>query len=292
MSHFTVMIFGDDAEAQLAPFQENNMGNCPDEYMEFNDETEYLEKEWADEDEETKVAHGNDFDQYVTEYHGYSKDEELGKYGYWENPNAKWDYYRLGGRYTGYFSVIKNPSETPTVGNPGLLGTPAEKGTGDAVRKRDIDFLGMVKEMEENAGKLYDEIISITGPALKTMHSWDYVRVSMFGGDIEGARNFYNGQEAPKLLAAYNVENGYKYSFGVDLQDFQVSKEEYCKRKGNSAFSTFAVIKDGVWYERGKMGWWAMVANEKDQRSWDEEVKELINLASDDTLISVYDCHI
>ena len=285
------MVFGEDAEAQLAPFQENNMGDCPAEYLVFNDETEYLEKEWADEDEETKTAHGNDFDQYVAEYHGYSMDEELGKYGYWENSNAKWDYYRLGGRYTGFFKVIKNPSETPIVGRAGLFGEPAEPGTGDAVRKRDIDFLSMVKDTEENAGKTYDEITSITGPALSTMYTWHYVRETMFKGDVDGARNFYNGQEAPKLLAAWNVANGHQYH-SVDLEDFQASREEYCRKRGNASFSTFAVIKDGVWYEKGKMGWWAMVADEKNEGSWNEEVKALIDSVSDDTLISVYDCHI
>ena len=188
--------------------------------------------------------------------------------------------------------MIKNPSENAIVGKTCLFGTPPPRGTADAVRKRDIDFLGMVKEAEENAGKTYDQITSITGPALHTMHTWHYVRETMFKGDVEGARSFYNGQEATKLLSAWNVANGYKYSFGVDLEDFQVSREEYCKKAGNAAFSTFAVIKDGVWYERGKMGWWAMVADEKNERSWNEEVKSLMDSVSDETLISVYDCHI
>lgn len=33
MSHFTVMVFGDDAEKQLAPFQENNMGDCSEQHL-------------------------------------------------------------------------------------------------------------------------------------------------------------------------------------------------------------------------------------------------------------------
>lgn len=40
MSHFTVLVFSktqDDVSKLLAPFQENNMGDCPKEYLAFND---------------------------------------------------------------------------------------------------------------------------------------------------------------------------------------------------------------------------------------------------------------
>ena len=46
MSHFTVAVFIDGKqdseylenrlEEMLAPFQENNMGDCPEEYLEFH----------------------------------------------------------------------------------------------------------------------------------------------------------------------------------------------------------------------------------------------------------------
>ena len=45
MSHFTVLVIGSDIDAALAPFQENNMGDCPRQYLEFNDtEGEMLEE--------------------------------------------------------------------------------------------------------------------------------------------------------------------------------------------------------------------------------------------------------
>ena len=56
--------------------------------------------------------------------------------------------------------------------------------------------------------------------------------------------------------------------------------------------TTFAILKDGRWYERGKMGWWACVADEKDPVKWDAEFWKLIDQTSDDTLLSVVDCHI
>ena len=54
----------------------------------------------------------------------------------------------------------------------------------------------------------------------------------------------------------------------------------------------FAILKDGEWFERGKMGWWGVVHNEKDEQIWVSELNKLIQGLSDDTLISIFDCHI
>lgn len=56
--------------------------------------------------------------------------------------------------------------------------------------------------------------------------------------------------------------------------------------------SAFAVVKDGKWYERGKMGWFAVVSDEKDKDVWIEEVKQLLASLPSDTLLTMYDCHI
>lgn len=67
MSHFAVLVFAKDeneADRLMAPYQENNVGDCPKQYLKFYP------------DDESEV------------------DPETGVRGYWENPNAKWDYYR------------------------------------------------------------------------------------------------------------------------------------------------------------------------------------------------------
>lgn len=55
---------------------------------------------------------------------------------------------------------------------------------------------------------------------------------------------------------------------------------------------TFAIVKEGEWHERGSMGWWGCVSDEKDKYVWDEETKKLLEGLSDDTLLTVFDCHI
>lgn len=51
----------------------------------------------------------------------------------------------------------------------------------------------------------------------------------------------------------------------------------------------FAMIKDGIWCEEGQSEPW--IAESKSGDVWENQFKELIRSVSDDTLISVYDCH-
>jgi hypothetical protein len=143
MSHFTVLVIGNNYEEQLKPFQENNMGDCPKEYMIFHNVNDEMVKSYK-EDTIPKVVMPNgalvykydekfytgdgfnrkheipegleireipvsqeypDFQKFVTEYHGYKRDPINGLYGYYENPNQKWDWYQMGGRWTGYFKL-------------------------------------------------------------------------------------------------------------------------------------------------------------------------------------------
>lgn len=56
--------------------------------------------------------------------------------------------------------------------------------------------------------------------------------------------------------------------------------------------STFAIVKDGQWFERGKMGWWACVSDEKAEDEWDAEVAKLLSDLPPDAHLSIVDCHI
>jgi hypothetical protein len=291
MSHFTVLVIskpGEDPEKFLEPFQENNMGDCPPEYMEFNDRTEELKKEYEEEDAETKEKYPT-FEKYAEEYNGYKVDEN-GRYGYWGNPNAKWDWYQLGGRWTGYFKAKEGAMIV--TGSPGLLTPSPESGWGDQFAKKDIDFAFMRKEAEDKAGEFYDKVMKIIGD-LPPIQTWEHVRETLFPDNIEKAREYYHDQPRKKALADFDKANGTHDFIFMDLEEFNdVSKEAYMKNAGDASFVPFAVLKDGKWYEKGQMGWWASVSNEKDKGEWNAEVAKMIEELEDDMVLSVYDCHI
>ena len=82
-------------------------------------------------------------------------------------------------------------------------------------------------------------------------------------------------------------EGIHRYLYGIDKDE---TEEQYIERR--TRFTTFAVVKDGEWYERGKMGWWAGVSDEKDRTAWQDEFDKLVKGLTDDTLLTLVDYHI
>jgi hypothetical protein len=230
------------------------------------------------------------------------------------NPKRKWDWYSVGGRWNGFFKLkvveheVKYPDgaiffekrhATGVLGQPGAhFGTAPEPPTedrADVLMKGDIDIEGMREEAASEAYTRYTIFATVTY-GLPQAISWRQIQEKHRTGetdkrgepvvDWDAARKEYNGQ--PMVVAMR--ENDETRWF--ELEDFLVTREEYVQRFRNSALVTFAVLKDGVWYERGSMGWWGMVANEQDRNAWNEQVTALIDSLPDDTLMTVVDCHI
>lgn len=345
MSHFTVLVIGNDPEEQLAPYQENNMGDCPEEFLEFHDEEESHRKEYENDsvkkvvmpdgrilnewDEEFRVKGsiglgGNShkvpsnleirevpftelyatFEEYMSEWCGYNeRDEKIGKYGYWENPNCKWDWYQLGGRWCGFFK-LKSPNMAKNLGEPGVFGN-EPKHDSDQAYKRQIDFEGMMEASGKVAADRYDRVAKLFGGTIPHLEiSW---KKDMFDGgkyekiDHEEKQKLYHDQPALKQLSDMrkkvwddrdNPDRELIIGLDWNFEQYQVSREEYIQRARNNSFTTFAVLKDGKWYEKGSMGWFGFVADEKDNGEWCNQIATLIQDLPDDTLLSVYDCHI
>ena len=167
MSHFTVLCIGDNVEEQLEPFFElectmNQDEIKNDDRAEFQQEstTEELEKDFDRVKNEHPEYYYETLEEFAEEYHGYIKRENSEIWGRWTNPNAKWDWYSIGGRWTGFFKVKNNPKyiDDISVGEAGLMTEPAPKGYSDSIRFCDIDFEGMEKDKSTEAEKNWDLI--------------------------------------------------------------------------------------------------------------------------------------
>lgn len=330
MSHFTVLVIGDDHEAALAPFQENNMGDCPREFMAFNDQEDEYRSEYENEsrdmkrlpdgklvspyDKAYKVAGSkygfgsNDkyefpegtesvsvpfrelyatLEDFARDWHGSEKrDPEKGRYGYWENPNKKWDWYRVGGRWSGLLKL--KPGAQGLTGERGVMGSKFAEGAdrADQARKRDIDFDGMRADEEAKARERWYHCRAIVGNEL--WESWEQVRDVRCKDDIEAAREFYRNQPAIVKLRAADDD---RYGWETD-DKLTWSLDNYIQQARDRAGVTFAVLHEGKWHERGEMGWWACVSNEKPEGQWEREFSRLLDGLPDDALLTVVDCHI
>lgn len=239
MSHFTVMIVGDDIESQLAPFQENNMGDCPQEFLEF------LEDADADVDDLT------------------------GTRGYWRNPNSKWDWWQVGGRWSN-FLLLKSGEHA------------------NSALKCEIDWKGMMDADGERAARRYDFALSKIGHTPKH-EAWHF---DEGGGPVEEQREKYWSQ--PRLVAWKQIdrEELYKNGFGLfsSPDELLIDRDNYIRLAQRKAVCTHAFLKSGKWAERGEMGWFAHVSNEND--AWEDIQWKLIEALPDDARLTIVDCHI
>ena len=58
------------------------------------------------------------------------------------------------------------------------------------------------------------------------------------------------------------------------------------------AFTTWAVVHEGQWIEKGSMGWWGISTGDVDQDEWETRVSELVETMPADHWLAVVDCHI
>lgn len=185
------------------------------------------------------------------------------------NPSKKWDWYVLGGRYSDRL-ILKD-------------GT-----TADQAVKSDIDFRAMSDEAANKKANYYDKIWKVIKDT-PDLELFEDVHERL---PVDEARKFYHDQPRKKALNEAAKTDG-DLRWVSDLEDFQkLTRDEFIQNARDTSFSSFAVLFDGEWKERGEMGWWGCVSNEKDTDDWQEEFNKYIASIPDDTLISIYDCHI
>lgn len=135
MSHFTVAVFHDefaDLDSILEPYCE-----CTEnpEYIEFEMEHtgEEFRKMWKEEHPEIET-----FEDAV-DYYGYIYDEESDAVGYECNPNSRWDWFQIGGRWSGLLKL--KPGCEGENGERSWCNSDSENepGTCDSARLCDVD---------------------------------------------------------------------------------------------------------------------------------------------------------
>lgn len=203
MSHYTVAVITaeqptDDAlSAILQPWHEYECTGIDDQYVVDLDVTDEMRADF-----EKYGGEGRSFEEFVPDWSGAEVRDD-GRCILRTNPNKKWDWWKIGGRWTGMLK-LKDGAEG-VLGLPGLFTDAAEPGTADQARIADIDLVGM----------------SSTGQPLRT----------------------------------------------------------------------FAVVKDGQWFEKGRMGWWACVSDAKPEDEWTAEFDKLL-ADNADSFVTIVDCHI
>lgn len=203
--------------------------------------------------------------------------------------------------------LCKVQYEDAVAGDAGVFGGIPKEGWVDQARWKDIDFEGMRKEAEKHARRQYRKIASAFGGEIPVVkYKWkdflDETSESFKNLDIDEKRKWY--KEQPEIVKLHELQqqardgafdeetNELLIWLDMSFEDYMISEDEFVEKRGKNRGITFAVVKDGEWYERGEMGWWACVSNEKEEDEWTEEFNKLIEGLDSNTLLSLYDCHI
>lgn len=196
------------------------------------------------------------FDDYMREWCGYEQDPEKGAYGYWENPNKKWDWWMVGGRFRAEVRALHGEC------------APYPAGTFSAPSWEDAD--DYPPDHFDHA-KLGDMI-------------WDRDEVAAKRADDQW-RSWFEGEEVEGVKKAHPLASYHAKKYG-DRATYVLCESTMWWRA--------VVTPDGKWHEVGEMGWFAC-SSESDEElvEWAKTFKErFIDPYPPEYTLTVVDCHI
>lgn len=348
MSHFAVLVIdnrpltNDVLTDILQPWHEFECTGIKDQYVVEVDETEELRKEY-----ETGLVYTSKealkdkyktFREFLIDWHGKkeapfgeqpdTKEDGQHAYGYFTvnadgevlkvidftNPNKKWDWWVVGGRYRGKL-ITKNPALV-AVGKMSIFDSAKlPKGEGDIAKVADLDLVAMKHKQMERRKKSIDFALSFctTYKGLnltkeEVLERW--ADMAEHGKLLKKRKeewlNMTLDERGPGwadtwMLTKYPDKASVAFSKATEcgLMDYYeglselvpwTSKDPYADVDKVLPLTAYAVVKDGVWHSKGTMGWFGCSFDEQD--NWDQALSNFLDELRPEQYIAVVDCHI
>jgi hypothetical protein len=209
------------------------------------------------------------------------------------NPESKWDYWRIGGRWAGHFVAKQMVADlvfsargwdSPKPADDGLL-----RCDGGRLSLLDLDAMRDVAAREAHARYDKWEAISAETPSAKP---WSH-----FGGlaelkeiTLDEARRRYHSQ--PRVERAHRDEE-FRWGECV-IDEFLPPRDEYVAEARRGAVPGYALVTlDREWVAPGRMGWFGMSSDGPGERSgYCVAVNSYLDQLDPATFVVVVDCHI
>jgi hypothetical protein len=207
------------------------------------------------------------------------------------NPNKKWDWWQIGGRYSGKLHV-KGGAMALTGDRSWTNKDEAIAGV-DAAQRGNLDLDAMKREQQDHRRERAEDCCT---KAKRPM------------SDLDIACRIAPKAHAEWLTLPEPRPRGGDYASWIEahggewqiLAAFQRACWELPEPSPNQnltewidaapAISSWAVVMDNQWFEKGKMGWWCMSSDDK--ANWEDHFNDLFGLIRDDQWVAVVDCHI
>lgn len=229
---------------------------------------------------------------FAKDYHGYEHRD--GRFWRHTNPNAQWDWYQIGGRYSGKLRTLTGRGEK---GQPGLMGSQEDPDGYDIAQRGNIDFDAMTNARVQARREWVDDILSKSG----LTHA-ELEQVLLLKPEVD--RTWQTLTEPRPRGAEYHewIAKAFDTDAGRNLVKAEKAVWDLPRLGKHStleawidaapALTTWAVVQDGKWIEKGSMGWWGISTGDMDQDEWEAKVSDLVKTMPVDHWLAFVDCHI
>lgn len=278
MSHFAVLVkipveYQDNVLATiqdlLSPYSENDVA-----YEEFVPKD--IEKDYE------KYKKGKESLEEWAERNGYHKQGD--SFGYMSNPNAKWDWFEVGGRWAGML-VLKKGLGVPSDGRGDKSWTWDHKGEDpyEAKDQREVADIAKIKDIDWPF--LHKEAYKLAAQRYQEYRDW------LKGGSTSDRDVHHFDMHS----LAYSLGLVHRQADGEFIyKDVESEEEFFAKYAAYWEFSTYAVLDRNGWHSPGEMGWFGCSSEDpEDYLAWSAKYYErFIENEDPETVLAVVDCHI
>lgn len=312
----------------------------------YRSKVHFLPEGWA----EVTIAPEESFAEWASDYHGWKivTDESLidredeHKYGYIlttpdgevircidrTNPNAKWDWWTVGGRYSGRLAPGYDPEKDPEnletcflcggrgkrndeIGSRQRLANPEFKCNGcDGDGKRakfpsdwkdvgniaqwgalDLSLLEKAKVSERRA--IVDEMCAKSGLSAEDLETGyqAYRSANAIWRELPHPRP--RGKDYGEWLLTHpNGELAAAYNAADTWSSIKTTDGQTVEQwiEAAPAISAYAAVIDGHWCASGEMGWFGTSTDENDD--WQKQMEAILARIQPTDYVAFVDCHI
>lgn len=222
----------------------------------------------------------------------WDEDAFLDEDGVWKrvttyNPRSKWDWWVVGGRWTGFLKLREPGAEDASSGDPGLMTEPnTDPSRADVARLKDV-----VLEVTDEERARYVALQAFVRAAMET--------IPPRPGEDADHDAWRAWHEAVKpAYDAYKAFHGDGDMFFLGAEDIEpiyaLDAREYAEfRELRSVLAPTVVTPEGGWSESGAYGWFgAHAATWRDNLSMLRRIRAMLRELDPERFIVAVDCHI
>lgn len=241
------------------------------------------------------VQFGDNPDLNETHKYGYVEVDEKGdvvKHVRRTNPNAKWDWFQIGGRYSG--RLLPKVSEFAERGEKSWTNEKISIPGFDICRKENLDLEKMHGIARKGRSDFIDEIVKKSGCTHEDVEAAAKLQpqINEAWRALEDKPRGQAYKEWIKSNPEWQIYD--KVSSGIHVfDDLPILSNISLLQWIDSAMplSAYAIIDvAGKWHANGEMGWFGMSSNE--DSNWETHFTNMVVNAPDDHWFTIVDCHI